>query len=131
MVMIEMVKKIKIFFPRAKLELTADLFETPTTQKFWELLPIKSEASLWGEEVYYGIPLTLPLEPDAHAEMEVGDIGYWNVGKAMCLFFGQTPASKGNKPVAASKVNLYGKIDGDAKVLAAVEEGDEVRVEKL
>ena len=32
------------------------------------------------------------------------------------FFFGKTPASSGDKPVAASPVNIFAKIEGDPSV---------------
>lgn len=43
-----------------------------------------------------------------------GEIGYWPPGKALAIFFGPTPMSRGSDPVPASAVNLVGKILGDA-----------------
>ncbi|MHA1265919.1 MAG: cyclophilin-like fold protein [Candidatus Helarchaeota archaeon] len=126
-----MAKKIKIRIESAQITLEGELLETPTAKAFWEILPIKSRIKTWGEEIYYDIPLDLPLEPDAKAEVEKGDIGYWDVGKCMCIFWGRTPASKDEKPIAASPVNIYGKILGDVTVLNAVKDGAEVIVEKI
>ncbi|TFF90402.1 MAG: hypothetical protein EU548_03160, partial [Promethearchaeota archaeon] len=36
-------------------------------------------------------------------------------GNGFCIFWGPTPASSGEKPVAASPVNVFAKIEGDAK----------------
>lgn len=125
-----MVTIIKIKIPSSNLELNGELFNTATTQAFLKILPVRSHIKTWGEEVYFDIPLSLALEPEARANVEVGDIGYWDVGKCMCIFWGRTPASKGDKPVAASPVNVYGKILGDATLLKAVEDGAEIIVEK-
>ena len=129
--MIKMTKKSKIIIEVAKIELKAEIYETITGKKVWEILPLKSKVNTWGEEIYFSIPLTLPLEPDARANVEIGEIGYWNIGKSMCVFFGPTPASIGENPVAASPVNIFGKVEGDAKILRIVEDGAEVIVEKL
>ncbi len=126
-----MAKKIKIIIKNAKIELTAELFDTSTGNKVWELLPITSDASTWGEEIYFKIPLTHTLEPEARANVEIGEIGYWDVGKSMCIFWGRTPASKGEKPVAASPVNIFGKVIGNPKVLDDVQDGDEILIEQL
>jgi hypothetical protein len=64
----------------------------------------------WGDEVYFDIPVEMGLEPDARAEVEVGELGYWPTGNAFCIFFGSTPASSGDTPVAASRVNILGRV---------------------
>ncbi|MHA1242651.1 MAG: cyclophilin-like family protein [Promethearchaeota archaeon] len=53
---------------------------------------------------------------NSQVDCEVGDIGYWPDGKGFCIFFGPTPASKNDKPKAASPVNIFAKIEGDAKI---------------
>lgn len=131
--MINLAKKIKIIIESANIDLTGELFDTETAKKVWDILPITSNIRIWGEEIYFDIPLILDLEPEARANVEIGEIGYWDVGKCMCVFWGRTPASKNEKPVAASPVNVFGKVvgDTDAKVLSAVKSGAEVKVKKI
>ncbi|MHA1229458.1 MAG: cyclophilin-like fold protein [Candidatus Helarchaeota archaeon] len=126
-----MVKKIKIIIKSVNIELEAELFDTPTAQAIWNALPFKSNINTWGNEIYFDIPVTLDLEKDARANVDIGEIGYWDVGKSMCIFWGRTPASKDDKPVAASPVNVFGKVIGDPTVLNAVNDGDEIIVEKI
>jgi hypothetical protein len=126
-----MIGKIKIIIKAPKIELNAELFDTHTGKKVWDLLPVTSSVRTWGEEIYFAIPLTQALESDARADVEVGEIGYWDVGKSMCVFWGRTPASKGEQPVAASPVNIFGKVLDDPKVLDAAHDGDEILVEKI
>jgi hypothetical protein len=83
----------------------------------------------WGDEVYFGISAEMGLEPDTRAEMAVGELGYWPTGDAFCIFFGPTPASSGDTPVAASPVNILGRVLGDAIVFRTVRRGDTVRIE--
>ena len=90
--------------------LYAVLASTPSAGAVWEALPLEGSARLWGEEVYFDVPLRLGLEPAARAEVAVGDLGYWPDGPAIALFFGKTPASAGETPVAASPVNVFGRI---------------------
>ncbi len=124
-------KQIKITFESTGIELIGELYDTPTAKKVWEVLPQSASVNTWGEEIYFDIPVTQKLEPTARAKVEVGEIGYWNVGKSLCIFWGRTPASSGEKPIAASPVNIFGKIVGDPKVLKEVSDGDEVRVEQM
>jgi hypothetical protein len=108
----------------------AMLSDSPTAQKVWEALPIEGKANVWGDEVYFGIPVEAEQAPDARAEVEVGELGYWPVGKAFCIFFGPTPVSRGDKPRAYSPVNVLGQITGDATVFRAVGGGTTVRIER-
>ena len=104
---------------------------SPTANAVWDALPLKGTAQRWGEEVYFDVPLDLPLEKGARAEAAVGEIGYWPEGRAIALFFGPTPASTGTAPVAASPVNVFGRITGDATRLTRVRPAAPLKVTRL
>ncbi len=108
----------------------AVLTDSPTAEKLLGVLPVEGSANIWGEEIYFEIPVTAPQEPDAREEVPLGTIAYWPVGKALCIFFGPTPVSKGGEPRAYSPVNILGKIVGDLSGLKQVPAGAVVRVEK-
>jgi hypothetical protein len=63
--------------------------------------------------------------------VEVGELGYWPVGRALCIFFGPTPVSHGDQPRAYSPVNLLGRILGDAILFRQVKSGEKVVIERL
>ncbi len=107
----------------------ATLGDGPTAQLVWEALPIEAATSTWGDEIYFGIPVHAGVEPGAKAEREVGDLAYWPPGNAFCIFFGPTPMSSGEQPVAASAVNSLGQVEGDPTVFRAVRAGARVLIE--
>lgn len=109
---------------------TAELADSPTARLLWEALPIDGKANRWGDEIYFSIPVDADEEPGARAEVEVGTIAFWPPGNAFCLFWGPTPASRGTQPVAASPVNVLGKIDGDVTQFGRVPSGARVRLER-
>ena len=119
---------IRITIEDADLTFKARLRDTVTAQSILDLLPFKGQAQLWGDEIYFDIPLNLDLEPDASADVAVGDLGYWPAGPAFCIFFGPTPASTDATPRAYSPVNIFGRIEGDHSTLKATPEGAIVRV---
>ena len=86
-----------------------------TCKKIWDALPLNLKLSRWGEELYGAIPVELSAE-NSQIECEIGDIGYWPDGRGFCIFFGKTPASSGNKPMAASPVNIFATIEGDSTI---------------
>ena len=110
------------------LEYHAKLADSPTAQKLWDALPIEGQANLWGEEIYFEIPISAQQEPDAKEKVEVGTIAYWPAGRAFCIFFGPTPVSQGDQPRAYSPVNILGKIKGDVSGLRKIEQGVLVRL---
>jgi len=85
-----------------------------TCQAIWDSLPFEVNLSRWGEELYGDCPVSIPAE-NSQTECDSGDVGYWISGQGFCILWGPTPASSGNKPVAASPVNVFAKIEGDAK----------------
>lgn len=101
------------------LVVTAALNDSSTARKLWEALPVEAEAKRWGDEVYFEVPVEHG-EENAQADVPSGCVAYWPPGEALCLFFGQRPYSP---------VNVVGAIEGDARVLAEVEDGEPVRVE--
>jgi len=86
-----------------------------TCKAIWDSLPFELKLSRWGEELYGEIPVSIEKE-NSQVDCEVGDVGYWPDGKGFCIFFGPTPASKDEKPKAASPVNIFARIEGDAKI---------------
>lgn len=120
-------KRIRI--KAGSVEAVAELNDTQTSQFIWQALPIESVAQTWGDEVYFAVPLTLAQE-NPQDIVDVGDLGYWAPGKAFCIFFGPTPASKGDEIRPASPVNAFGRIAGDATAFRRVAAGTEIRVER-
>ena len=108
-------------------EAVAELNDTQTADLIWQALPIKGIVQTWGDEVYFAVSLALAQE-NAQDVVKVGDLGYWAPGKAFCIFFGPTPASRGNDIRPASPVNVFGAITGDATVFKRVEAGTEIVV---
>ncbi len=90
-------------------------------------LPIASTVMRWGEEIYFEVPVKMANTRPTR-EVQVGDIGYWPEGPSLCIFFGRTPASKGNEPRPASDVTIVGHTDADPKLLRAIREGTPIAV---
>jgi len=100
-----------------------------TAAQIINAIPFESYARLWGDEVYFEIPVKM-TEENARTEVEIGCLAFWPHGACMCIFFGRTPASSGDRPVAASPVNVVGKISGDISLFQNVRAGERIRVDK-
>ncbi|MFC1927317.1 cyclophilin-like fold protein [Chloroflexota bacterium] len=120
-------KRIRII--AGAVEAEAELNNTATAQAIWEALPIRSQASLWGDEIYFSIPLSLQLEAGQEV-VGIGDLGYWPDGNAFCIFFGPTPVSQRDQIRPASPVTVFGKVIWDATILRKVAAGTEITVSK-
>ena len=111
-------------------EMRAELNDGPTALKVWNALPIEGRANTWGDEIYFEIPVVVGQEPDARAQVEVGELGYWPVGRAFCIFFGPTPVSTDDRPRAYSPVNILGRVSGDAARFRTVRNGARVLISR-
>ena len=86
-------------------------------ESFFRALPIEGIANLWGDEVYFDVPLQMENEnpsPSANA----GDICYWSPGPAFCIFLGKT------QPYSA--VNHIGKVTEGLEIFKSVVAGDRI-----
>lgn len=85
-------------------------------------LPLEGRAALWKEEVYFEIPIKMG-EEKAKATVENGTLGYWPMGNALCIFYGET------QPY--SPVNIVGKITANLELFRQVKSGTRIKVEKI
>lgn len=119
-------KKILISFETTSFEAT--LNETSTAVAIWNALPVEGQVTTWGDEIYFAIPVEMPQEEDAQAEVEVGELGYWPMGNAFCIFFGPTPVSTDEEPRAYSPVNTIGEIHAEPADLRPILDGEPVKI---
>jgi uncharacterized protein len=106
-----------------------ELNETATAKKLLNILPVNSTVNTWGSEIYFSIPMDSKLENGAEV-VDIGTVGFWPPGKALCIFFGRTPASTGEKPQAASPVTIVGKVMENEiiKKLQDIKSGEKIKV---
>jgi uncharacterized protein len=100
--------------------LRASLGDSPAAKRVAAALPLTVTMSRWGDEYYGGTQLSIPEDASARELMEVGEIAFWGPGKALCIFFGRTPASTDERPRAASDVLPIGKVTAGIGELSAL-----------
>ena len=105
-----MPRSVRIVLEKGELEAVLD--DSPTATAIHAALPLQGDVARWGDEIYFAIPVRVEEAEDARQDMAVGELGYWPVGAAFCIFWGPTPASTGPLPRAYSNVNPFGKIEG-------------------
>jgi hypothetical protein len=110
--------------------LDAELKPTRTAKAIYDLLPLEADKHVWGDEFYFKIPFIKDHRETATLKVAVGDIAYWGNGQAVAIFFGRTPISTGPDPVPADRVNLVGRVTGDAAVLRSAMGATRIRLEK-
>jgi hypothetical protein len=119
-----MPQKIEIIAENVQVE--AELNDSPTAKSIISILPIKASAQRWGGEIYFSIPVTAEFESGSREVLEAGELGFWPTGNAFCIFFGPTPASRGDEIRAASAVNIIGKMKSDWAKLWDVPSGSSI-----
>jgi hypothetical protein len=117
--------KIKI----GGLELSAELNDSPTAKELTSLLPFEFIMSRWGDEYYGDCGIKVDLSHDARDVMEIGELAVWPTGRALCIFFGPTPASKGKEPRAVSPVNPVGRLIDSPEALKKLGSSIHVKIE--
>ena len=122
-------KRIKITAGPVVLE--AELTGTKTAEAVYGALPIESAFNTWGEEFYFKIPGVKDHRETATTQVKVGDVAVWGAGEVLAIFFGRTPMSRGPDPVPADRVNVIGRILGDATRLREAMGASKIRVEPL
>ena len=119
----------KIVITSGVLQVSATLNDTDTAKAIATSLPIQASANTWGDEIYFGIPVSAELEQGQEI-VEMGDLGYWPPGRAFCIFFGRTPASRDDEIRPASAVTVIGKVVGDATAFKQVSSGTTITIER-
>jgi len=119
--------KINIFINNLKFE--AELNDTKIAEEIYKVLPIEADGNLWGNEIYFEIPVEMPNENPTE-NLDVGDLAYWPEGNCFCIFYGRTPASINNEPKPASPVTIIGKIKGNLEILKKLKEA-KIKITKI
>jgi hypothetical protein len=123
----KLMKKIVIYVAGHTLE--GELNESETAGAIYDALPFEGMGQTWGDEIYFRIPVIAEPENPVPS-VEFGDIGYWPPGNALCIFYGPTPASKGDEIIPASPVNIVGKMVSDVTALRETSSPGTIKVEK-
>ena len=121
-------KRIKI--TAAPVVMEAELNESQTARQIWDVLPIEARGNIWGDEIYFSIPVEAETD-NAQEVVELGELAYWPPGTAFCIFFGPTPMSRGAEIRPASPVNVVGKLIGEPTTFKQVNDGTVVKIEKI
>ncbi len=118
----------RVVFRTDDFTFTAQFNDSAAAKKLLKAMPITSQVSTWGDEIYFDTGIEAPAGK-ATLDVSPGDIAYWPAGTSLCVFFGKTPASRGtDKPVPASPVVIVGKTDASPEDLRAIPANQEIVV---
>lgn len=127
--MVDQAKKIRITVGQVRVE--AELKNNKTANEVYAALPVEAPVNVWGEEFYFKLDGVKDHRETATNQVKVGDVAFWGAGQVLAIFFGRTPMSTGADPVPADRVNVIGRIVGDATVLRRVMGAPTIRVEQV
>ena len=119
----------KISFTSGSITIEGILNESETAKKIWSSLPLDSSVNTWGDEIYFSVQVDNELE-NSQEIVDLGDIGFWPPGNAICLFFGPTPISSEGEIRPASSVNIVGKLIGNLEELKLIISASKISVVK-
>ena len=112
-------------------QLVVELKPNKTADEIYAALPVEAPLNTWGEEFYFKLPGVKDYRETATSQVRVGDVAFWGAGQVLAIFFGRTPMSMGPEPVPADRVNIVGKVIGDATVLRQAMSVQTIKVEKI
>lgn len=104
-----------------------ELNETEHALELARALPLTAAFNVWGDELHLDVALQAPPARHPDARIAVGDVGFWAEGGTLCIFFGPTPLSTAEEPVAPVPVTIIGRLQG-AEALRAGKEATEIRI---
>jgi len=90
-----------------------------TVDAILKKLPVEGRAALWKEELYFEIPIATGTEK-ARTTVKKGDLAYWPMGKALCIFYGDS------QPY--SPVNIVGQVAQNLDLFSKVKSGTIIKV---
>jgi hypothetical protein len=91
-----------------------------TVDAITKRLPIEGRAALWKQEVYFETPVKMG-EEKPKPKVEKGDIAFWPMGNALCIFYGES------QPY--SQVSIVGKVTKNLELFARVKSGAVIKLE--
>jgi len=121
----------KIRITVGSVQLDAELKSTKTAQEVYAALPVEGPVNTWGEEFYCKLAGVKDHRETATNQVKVGDVAFWGAGQVLAIFFGRTPMSMGQDPVPADRVNVIGRILGDASMFRRAMDAATIRIERI
>lgn len=92
-----------------------------TVDGLLRLLPLQGRVAVWREQIYFQVPLKTGSEK-AVSKVEGGDVAYWPMGSALCIFI------RAMQPHGS--MNLVGKTLSGLELFNRVQSGTRIKVEK-
>ena len=89
---------------------------------------MEAAASRWGDEIFFETGLEPVPGAGLTLDVNIGDICFYPPARALCIFFGRTPASVIDKPVPEGPVEIIGKTAAPLEGLKSIKPSDRVTI---
>jgi hypothetical protein len=106
-------------------EWSAILDDSDISNEIWLSLPFSADINMLGSQIYFVMHLDNKPKGDSRI-FEKGDIAYWPEADAICIFFGPTPLSTDERPVAQYPMKKIGRVNVDCSKME--DSGDRMRI---
>ena len=120
----------KLFLRIKNKTLILYLKDTKTASIIYKSLPIQSEISTWGEEIYFSTKLLIEKEPDAKSVVEFGEIAFWTEGSSIAIGYGKTPISISDEIRLASSCNIWATANFEKSFFDDIKDGDKISLDR-
>ena len=104
----------------------ATLDDSDVSNEIWLSLPFSADINMLGSQIYFLMPLESTIPEGDSTIFENGDIAYWKEADAVSIFFGPTPLSTDERPVAAFPMKKIGHVIGECSCMES--SGDRMRI---
>jgi hypothetical protein len=101
-----------------------ELNDTECARALARALPLTAQFRVWGDELHFDVALDDAPTARPDATVATGDMGFSVEGNILCIFFGPTPLSPAEDPVAAVPVTVVGKLEGVEALRTSKEAGE-------
>jgi hypothetical protein len=117
-----------ILIKAGRVQVRAELLDTPTAERVWRVLPIRSTAQVWGQSVHFETEAESGRERGARLLVAAGEIAFIPEHDWIAIGFGPTPISRKGEIRLGSPANVFARAIDDVGVLKAVRPGERVEV---
>ena len=118
----------RVLISAGRVVLRAELAATPTADRIWAALPIRSTAETWGQALQFETPVESGRDRTARALAAIGDLHFWTENDRVLIPFGRTPISRAGEIRLPSPCNVWAKAIDDVTPLKDIAPGEKVEL---
>lgn len=111
-----------------RVQLRAELLDTPTADRIWSALPLSSSAEPWGQSIQFEVPIESGRERGARVLASLGEAYYVSEDDRIIIAYGPTAISRPGEIRLPRPCNLWANIIDDVTLLKKVTPGEKVTV---